>query len=254
MTLAQYMIDFSKTIMPVAQLRVKKNKSARSKSTGRTKASSKSKKKGLSASYNEYKTFGGQQYSGMKIGRSHHWHYDQGDWKETKITPDLWEVYYSVTKRRVGHAPKGSGVPVGTGYHWYILAHQNVFKLNADDYNTTLAGLKFKIAHKRADKNSWSTGSQGQRKRMIGFLKEMIVQLEKKPIPLQFTYNDKEYKGEATAVLETCHDKFCEEHDISLNGENLGVIRYMKSGWKMDGQEDKGFIKALGQEILLWYK
>lgn len=47
----------------------------------------------------------------MRVGRSHHWHYDRGDWKETKITPDLWEISYAVTKRRVGRAPEGSGVP-----------------------------------------------------------------------------------------------------------------------------------------------
>ena len=29
-----------------------------------------------------------------------------------------------VTKRRAGHAPEGSGVPVGTEYHWYIVAHR----------------------------------------------------------------------------------------------------------------------------------
>jgi hypothetical protein len=69
------------------------------------------------ASYNRFKEFEGRQYTGMKIGRSHKWHYDQGDWKETKITPDLWEISYAVTKRRVGHAPEGSGVPVGTEYH-----------------------------------------------------------------------------------------------------------------------------------------
>ncbi|MGO8013193.1 hypothetical protein ACC715_37020, partial [Rhizobium ruizarguesonis] len=60
----------------------------------------------LSASYNRYKKFGGKQYTGMQIGRGHHWHYDEGDWKETKITPDLWEISYAVTKRRAGHAPE----------------------------------------------------------------------------------------------------------------------------------------------------
>ena len=44
-------------------------------------------------------------YTGVQIGRGHHWHYDEGDWKETKIKPDLWEISYAVTKRRVGHAP-----------------------------------------------------------------------------------------------------------------------------------------------------
>jgi hypothetical protein len=247
-------LSFKKS-MPVVQSRVKKRKSGvRIKTIAKTKTIAKQKSKDLSASYNQFKQFGVKQYSGMKVGRSHHWHYDQGDWKETKITPDLWEIYYSVTKRRVGHAPAGSGVPIGTGYHWYILAHQNVAKLNANDYSTTLAGLKFKIAHKRADKGKWSASAAGQRKRMIDFLREMIAQLERDPIPLNFTYNDTEYKGEAIAVGATCHDKICEEHEVTLNNENMGIIRCMKSGWKMDGQEDKGFIKALGQEILVWYK
>jgi hypothetical protein len=38
-------------------------------------------KKDLSKTYNEFKSFEGQQYTGMAIGRSHKWHYDKGDWK-----------------------------------------------------------------------------------------------------------------------------------------------------------------------------
>jgi hypothetical protein len=94
------------------------------------------------ASYDEFKVYEGQRYTGMKIGRTHSWNYDAGGWKEKKITPDLWQISYAVTKRRAGGAPEGSGVPVGTEYHWYILAHQNVEKLNANDYTTSLAGLK----------------------------------------------------------------------------------------------------------------
>ena len=41
-------------------------------------------------SYNEFKEYEGRRYTGMKIGRSHKWYYDPGEWKETKITPDLW--------------------------------------------------------------------------------------------------------------------------------------------------------------------
>ena len=36
----------------------------------------------------------------MKVGRSHKWYYDKGEWKEKKITPDLWEISYSLTKSR----------------------------------------------------------------------------------------------------------------------------------------------------------
>src|SRR5262245_12529965 len=74
-------------------------------------------KKDLAASSNQFKVYKGQQYTGMQVGRSHYWIYDAGQWRETKITPDLWEISYAVTKRRKGKAPPGSGVPVGTGYH-----------------------------------------------------------------------------------------------------------------------------------------
>ncbi|HVY75619.1 MAG TPA: hypothetical protein VG890_12350 [Puia sp.] len=205
--------------------------------------------KDIAASYNELKTFEGKAYSGMKIGRSHHWHYDAGDWKETKITPDLWEISYAVTKRRVGHAPEGSGVPVGTGYHWYILAHQNVFKLNANDYSTVMSGLKYKVAHKRAAKNKWSSTAPTQRKHLARFLKEMANLLEKEPIPVEFDYNNQAYQGEAVPVPETCSDGLCEEFDITLNDEHFGIIRRMKSGWKMDGQEDKKLIQAIGNAL-----
>jgi hypothetical protein len=131
------------------------------------------------AGYNAFKEFEGQRYTGMKIGRSHKWYYDQGEWKEKKITPDKWEFTYAVTKRRAGKAPEGSGVPVGTEYHWYIVAHQNVKKLNANDYSTSLAGLKFKVAHKRADTGKWSASDRAQRRRMIKLLEEMIQDLQR---------------------------------------------------------------------------
>jgi hypothetical protein len=131
-----------------------------------------------SVSYDQFKEYEGKKYTGMKIGRSHKWYYDEGEWKETKVTPDLWQISYAVTKRRAGRAPEGSGVPVGTEYHWYILAHQNVTKLNANDYTTSMTGLKFKIAHKRADSGKWSATEKTQRKRMIRFLQEVIAELE----------------------------------------------------------------------------
>ena len=138
-------------------------------------------KKDVAATYDEFKEFEGRKYTGMKIGRSHKWYYDQGEWTEKKITPDLWQISYAVTKRRAGRAPEGSGVPVGTGYHWYILAHQNVTKLNANDYTTSMTGLKYKVAHKRADSEKWSATPKTQRKRMMQFLKSVIEDLERQP-------------------------------------------------------------------------
>jgi len=139
------------------------------------------KKKGSdpAVSYNEFKTYEGRKYTGMKIGRSHKWYYDKGEWKEKKITPDLWQISYAVTKRRAGRAPEGSGVPVGTEYHWYIVAHQNVCKVNANDYTTSMSGLKFKVAYRKAENGKWSATAHTQRKRMIAFLKDVIADLEK---------------------------------------------------------------------------
>jgi len=128
--------------------------------------------------YDEFKEFDGQRYTGMKVGRSHKWHYENGEWKETKITPDKWQFDYAVIKHRAGKAPEGSGVPVGTQYHWYILAHQNATKLNANDYSTAMTGLKFKVAHKRADKDKWSATPRAQRKQIIKILQEMLKNLQ----------------------------------------------------------------------------
>src|SRR5262249_246659 len=109
-------------------------------------------------------------------------YYDKGEWKEKKITPDEWQINYAVKKRRAGKAPEGSGVPVGTEYHWYILAHQNVTKLNANDYSTSMTGVKFKLAHKRAGQEKWSSSPRAQRKRLIQILRDLIQELEKQAV------------------------------------------------------------------------
>lgn len=92
----------------------------------------------------------------MKVGRSHKWYYDKGEWKEKKVTPDQWDFNFSVDKKRAGQAPEGSGVPAGTEYHWYILAHQNVKKVDANRYTTSMTGIKYKLAHRRAERENWN--------------------------------------------------------------------------------------------------
>ena len=240
----------------MATSKLEKTRAARTKArrlnflaTGRKRSGKK-----LAESYNRYKTFNGAQYTGMKVGRSHKWYYDQGEWKETKITPDLWEISYAVTKRRAGKAPEGSGVPVGTAYHWYIMAHQNVKKLNANDYSTSMSGVKFKVAHKRAEKSKWSTTVKTQRKRLVKFLEEMVAQLKKDPVPLEIEYNGDTYKGEAIPIPAACHDGVCDELGVTLNDEYLGIIKCTKGGWKMDGASDKKLIQKIGEEIFLWYE
>ncbi len=115
------------------------------------------------AGYDAPKQFAGRRYTGMKVGRRHTWHYDAGEWRERKVTPDEWTFTYSVTKRRAGKAPEGSGAPVGTEYHWYVLADQTVQKLDANAYRTRMWGLKIKLAHKRAGSDKWSASDAARR-------------------------------------------------------------------------------------------
>lgn len=133
----------------------------------------------LAATYNAFKEFEGRLYTGVKVGRTQKWYYDQGEWKEKKLTPDKWEFTYAVHKRRAGKAPPGSGVPTGTEYHWYILAHQHVRKLDENTYSTAMAGVKYKLAHKRAGKEQWSATERAQRRRLVQVLEEMLGELRR---------------------------------------------------------------------------
>src|SRR3954465_3998419 len=100
--------DCKKTMPPPAQARgmgiillkinVRMATATRKRKPARTKKQAGNSKKDLSASFNKFKNFNGKLYTGVQIGRGHHWNYDKGDWKETKITPDLWEISYAVTK------------------------------------------------------------------------------------------------------------------------------------------------------------
>jgi hypothetical protein len=153
----------------------------RGRVTTRKRAASAPKRSGLGAkrnTYDQFKEFEGKRYTGMKVGRRHRWKYDAGDWTEKKVTPDKWEFEYSVVKRRAGKAPEGSGAPVGTAYRWYILANQVVTKTDANSYTTEMAGLKYKLAHRRADRDTWSASDNAQRKRLVQLLKELIAELE----------------------------------------------------------------------------
>jgi hypothetical protein len=47
----------------------------------------------------------------MKIGRSHKWYYGKGEWKETKITPDLWQISYAVHATAVGREASDAATP-----------------------------------------------------------------------------------------------------------------------------------------------
>lgn len=95
-----------------------------------------------------------------------------------RITPDQWDFKFSVDKKRAGQAPEGSGVSVGTEYHWYILAHQNVKKVDANRYETGMTGIKYKLAHKRADRENWNISEYAQKKRLVQLIEKFTAQLK----------------------------------------------------------------------------
>ena len=130
--------------------------------------------------YNELKEFDGKKYSGMKIGGKHSWSYNGGIWNEIKISPNKWKFEFTCNKNRRHLAPEGSGAPPKTEYHWYILTHQKVVKLDANVYQTIMKGIKYKIGHKRPNWNFWSYNYQNEspEDKIIEILEGMIEQLK----------------------------------------------------------------------------
>lgn len=132
--------------------------------------------------YDAVKSHNGQFYKGMQVGGSHVWNYQPGVWKETKEEPDLWKIDFSTLKKRAKNAPNGSGAPVGTEYHWLIVAHQYVTKTDANTYETHLVGSKYKLAHKNAGSASWSINTvKKQREREIELLDDAKRRIEGLP-------------------------------------------------------------------------
>jgi hypothetical protein len=131
--------------------------------------------------YDDAKSFGDRRYTGMRVGGRHDWDYTEGRWEETKLSPDAWSVAFRSPKRRRWAAPEGSGAPAGTMFHWLLLAHQRVRKVDANTYETFLEGAKWKLAHRRPGWRRWSSEYRGQtpaRERMIAILEETLARLK----------------------------------------------------------------------------
>jgi len=131
--------------------------------------------------YDDLKEYEGEVYTGMAVGGEHTWIYPNGLWRERKVAPDRWEFTFASLKERERSAPEGSGVPPGTQYHWYILAHQRVRKIDADTYHTFMSGLKYKVAHKRPHWRKWSCeypDQPSERERVAAILEDALSRLQ----------------------------------------------------------------------------
>lgn len=131
--------------------------------------------------YDALKEFKGQKYTGMAVGGRHTWIYPNALWRERKVASDRWEFTLSAVKERETTAPDGSGAPIDTRFHWYILAHQRVRKIDSNAYTTLMSGVKYKLAHRRADRDRWNTEygrGPSERKRLIFILREALADLK----------------------------------------------------------------------------
>ena len=131
--------------------------------------------------YDDLKESGGRVYTGMPVGAGHTWLYPDGLWQERKLAPDRWSFTFRSLKTRTRSAPEESGAAVGTGYHWFILAHQRVRKLDKDSYETFMEGVKFKVAHRRPHWRYWSTeypDQEPEREILIRILEDELARLK----------------------------------------------------------------------------
>ncbi|HVG36632.1 MAG TPA: hypothetical protein VNA10_02780 [Thermoplasmata archaeon] len=96
-------------------------------------------------------------------------------------------LHVPIDQRAGEERAPGSGVPVGTQYHWYILAHQRVRKIDADSYTTLMSGVKYKIAHKRPHWRKWSSeypDQPSETEKLMHVLEETLARLrESAPEP-----------------------------------------------------------------------
>jgi hypothetical protein len=144
--------------------------------------------------YDSLKEYLGQSYSGMRVGGTHQWHYQDGIWIETKITPDQWEIDFKSKKRRFHQAPAQSGAQVGTDFHWFIIADQIASKINENMYNTNMYGVKFKIGYKKSNWQNFSYTYPSQlsyKDRVIKILESYLLAL-KQGRSLEFCFSPKD--------------------------------------------------------------
>ena len=138
--------------------------------------------------YDTLKKYNDQIYSGMQIGNSHQWHYNNGKWVETKLTPDMWQFSFQSIKTRFHNAPISSGAKVKTKYHWYIIADQIASKLDNNSYKTEMKGFKYKVGHKRPNWRNFSYDypeQESYKERVIKILEDTLIKLKNDKINLE---------------------------------------------------------------------
>lgn len=95
-----------------------------------------------------------------------------------------------------------------------------------------------------------------QRKQLIKILKDFIGELEPEktvPVPLDFEYRNKQYKGVGIPVMSSCENGVCQQVDITLNNKHVGVLKRTKSGWRIP-EVPQGLTAAIQKEGVRKYE
>lgn len=133
--------------------------------------------------YDTFKVYGKKVYTGMRVGGSHHWNYNDGKWFETKQAPNKWKFKFDSIKSRINPAPSNTGASINTQFHWYIIADQIATKIDNNSYMTSMKGVKFKVGHKRPYWKTFSYNYPEQlsyKERIIEILEEILTELKNK--------------------------------------------------------------------------
>lgn len=54
-------------------------------------------------------------------------------------------------------------------------------------------------------------------------------------------------------MMSSCHDRVCDQLDITLNKRHLGVIKCTKNGWCL-ADMPQGLASAMGEKVFEWYE
>ena len=176
--------------------------------------------------YGAEKTHGSAKYHGMKVGGVHRWTYPDGQWTERKVRPDRWDVTYTSLKRRNTRAPRGSGAETGSGYHWFIAAHQWVEKLDANTYATHLEGSKYLVAFKKPDWPVWNTqfrnAKRHAKEKTVAALQDAIRMVESGELDLEDPQEGDALAELAARFAEKAYQEETEAKTVAIRVEKEG--------------------------------
>jgi hypothetical protein len=116
----------------------------------------------------------------MRVGGTHHWYYERrmegGKWHLINGNLLMLQI-----REELGMPQKAQALLLEQNIIG-IFAHQNVRKLDANTYTTSMDGLNYKLAHKRVGIKRWSLTQNAQRDLLIKILEEYVAQLKREMV------------------------------------------------------------------------